>query len=401
MQLKLDEFVNGLPIQPLPPERDEFLWFKSPTPIDGRYREIRIRKPKGGFRTLFAPSNELKITQQKILEFLKSLQLPITVDIYGLKSGSYVNHANWHAKARWIFQFDVADAFPSVSRERLESALFKAVLQTCKGALTKAELARLEHPNVNPDDILKGNLTPELEHDLKRYLEYGVPIDQALRILARRYGYDGGSIPNPPRSNKQIWQLIRGAENEEDLHTIARKLTEKILRFCIYKGALPQGAPTSPMLFYIYLAEHLIIRRMSQVLGSERMQSCKAEISCYVDGFVVSSLKPLAADEKEKLLTVLREAGFEVNPRKTRERDVRHGAVRITGLHVDGSGKVRLSKRDVRRWRATIHCAAISGDPKLRQRVEGFIASARAIYDDNLPQQLAKPYALLQARQPM
>ena len=119
-------------------------------------------------------------------------------------------------------------------------------------------------------------------------------------------------------------------------------------------------------------------------------------VSCYVDGFVVSSHKPISLEIREKALEIFTEkSGFEINESKTRYQDCRHGAVMIAGLIVDGTGEIRLPQKTVRKWRGKIYQAAASKDPELIRQAKGLMGYSKFVYGKNIPGQLTRPYSLL------
>jgi RNA-directed DNA polymerase len=277
------------------------------------YREIKIPKKNGGYRTILIPSPELKRIQGKILRFLKKMYILRDSSVFGLRNGSYVDHARFHSDSRWIFAFDLKDAFPSVSIERVRPFLIQALRE-------------------------------------KMF------------------------------SLNQVWPMGKA----EELASLISELTT-------FKGTLPQGAPTSPFLFFLAIEETKLVTKLFYA-------SRPLKISCYVDGFVISGPHPPNAKIKEKIFRCIEGAGFEANLKKTRQFDCRQGTPLICGLRVDGEGKISLPKKTIRKWRGLIHQAAYISDPdikkRLAQKIRGFIGALKPIYGDKLPPQIAKPYDL-------
>lgn len=284
------------------------------------YREIKIPKKNGGYRTILIPSPELKRIQGKILRFLKKMYILRDSSVFGLRNGSYVDHARFHSDSRWIFAFDLKDAFPSVSIERVRPFLIKAL--------------REEMFSLN-----------------------------------------------------QVWPMGKA----EELASLISELTT-------FKGTLPQGAPTSPFLFFLAIEETKLVTKLFYA-------SRPLKISCYVDGFVISGPHPPNAKIKEKIFKCIEGAGFEANLKKTRQFDCRQGAPLIVGLRINGTEKrVSLPKKTVRKWRGIIHRATLTTDPcektDLAQKIEGFIASLKPIYGKDLPPQIKKPYLAFKTQNP-
>jgi len=277
------------------------------------YQEIRIPKKSGGWRTIMIPSPELKKIQRKILRFLQRMYILRDSSVFGLRSGSYVEHAKFHADSRWLFAFDLKDAFTSVGKEQVRILLRKT---------------------------FKERLIP---------LRYEWPDDKT-----------------------------------EEFICLITELTT-------YNETLPQGAPTSPLLFFLVIEESGLTAKL--FYASQPMK-----ISCYVDGFVISGSHPPNARIKEKIFRCIEKFGFEANFKKTRQFDCRQGAPLIVGLRINGTEKrVSLPKKTIRKWRGIIHRATLETDPerieKLKGKIEGFIASLKPIYPEKLPPQIAKPYS--------
>jgi len=268
------------------------------------YKEIRRYKGKGEYRIILVPSQELKMIQKRILRLLHetwSLNIMKIYGLYGLrkKGGCCVDHALSHSHDRWIFQFDIKNAFPSVRVSFLRE------------------------------------------------------------ILEKR---------------------------------IEKRFVDLIIDITTYKQSLPQGAPTSPFLFYLILSESGLFMELFKTIQSF---SYRINLSCYVDDFVASSNSLIPDSLQKELLDIVRSYGFEINDRKTRFQDCRHGAVMITGISVDGTGNIRLPKKTIRKWRGLILKAIYTKDLALEKRIDGFISSLKPVYGKKIPSQILKPYIKL------
>lgn len=324
-QITLDEWL-GLERKTVPEKFKRWQLWEAALPLINQYTQIKIPKRKGGDRIISIPPKELKKIQKGILRFLKELWRTWHLQIQGLYRGSYIEHARIHSKSRFVFQFDIKDAFPSVNIALLKKILYNRI---------------------------------------------------------RWESIDG-------------WKLVAN-EYEAD------QLADLIIALTTFKETLPQGAPTSPFLFYIYILETNLIGQLYRCcLYSCCPSGLEMEISCYIDGIVVSSQKPLPPDVRERMVKTVEKTGFKVNEKKIWHRDCRHGNPMITGISIDGNGKISLPKKKIRKWRGIIHRAG-KFDPdnlELRQKIEGFIASLKPIYGDKLPPQIEKSYLLLKQNKP-
>jgi len=295
-------------------------------PLQNEYQEMKIPKKGGGYRTVFAPSVELKRIQRKVLRYLRTIGAPryivmnspastsgSYVAINGLTCGSYVEHAKAHSLSRWILKFDLKNAFPSTDIATLREVLFQRVYESTRNV------------------------------------------------------------------------------------SLTQHRTDLIIQLTILQGKLPQGAPTSPFLFSLILGD--LFYRLSHCCTRGY------RISCYVDGFVVSGPKPISPEVQTKMFQILRGFSFEINEKKTKLLDCRHGAVMVTGLRVNGKGRVSLPKKKIRQWRGFINTVAneIENNPRMddelrkkMKRIDGFVASLKPVYGEILPPQIAIPYKYYQ-----
>lgn len=87
------------------------------------YETFKIPKGNGKMRLIEAPVEALKEVQRKILENIL-YRVPISPDCHGFVPGrSIVSHARLHAHQNELINYDIEDAFPSVSRSRARDAL--------------------------------------------------------------------------------------------------------------------------------------------------------------------------------------------------------------------------------------------------------------------------------------
>lgn len=135
----------------------------------------------------------------------------------------------------------------------------------------------------------------------------------------------------------------------------------ELVRLCCHRGALPQGAPTSPRL------SNLVNGLMDSRLAGAA-EACGAEYSRYADDIVFS----LPEDDPQAVRglislsrVIVAECGYRLN-RKKGPRVMRgHQRQWITGLVVN-DGTARLP-RETRRWlRAVEHRAALGSDANQR-----------------------------------
>ena len=321
-----------------------------------KYQIVRqIKKKGGGCRTIYVPSEPLKKIQKKILrrvfQKMESIRFARVSRVYGLlRGGSYIAHARVHKEAKWVFQFDLADAFPSADISVIKNALIQ-------------------------------KFTKELKA-FKNLLEYEAYYLKELNEKAgKKFSF---SIFAPFKEELQSFP--------DRFQKLPQMLGEWVIELTTFEGILPQGTPTAPFLFYLFLMESGILEEIERLLMRifpESQDRYKFEWSVYVDNFVISAQKPIPPATQKKVFEVLEKHGLKPNPRKTKFQCLLHGAPMITGLRI-ANGKVSLPKKKIRQYRGLIHQAIFN--PKLRKKVEGIIASIKPIYGENLPPQLQTPY---------
>lgn len=92
------------------------------------YQKFTIPKSSPGpGRSIEAPHETLKAVQRAILhQLLERVATP--PDIHGFVPGrSIVSHARLHLGQRQLLNYDLADAFPSISRQRVRHALERRI----------------------------------------------------------------------------------------------------------------------------------------------------------------------------------------------------------------------------------------------------------------------------------
>jgi len=114
--------------------RSTFREVREAQELINHYEMLKIPKKRGGYRTIYIPPDPLKKIQKRLYRsFFKEMWNLRRLGIYGLYPGtSYIEHVRKHQEAKWVFQFDLSDAFPSVNismlRQIIEKKLNKELL---------------------------------------------------------------------------------------------------------------------------------------------------------------------------------------------------------------------------------------------------------------------------------
>jgi len=165
-------------------------------------------------------------------------------------------------------------------------------------------------------------------------------------------------------------------------------VAELVLEKTTFQNTLPQGAPTSPFLFYLVMTEGGLFSKL-QSLCNHRWKT-----SCYVDNIVISGPKPPSLEEMKRIFEIIEKHGFKANKRKTHLFDCRQGAVLICGVSVNNDGEIRLPKRKIREIRGRIYRAIFSLTPDTIRQIHGLVGGTlKPIYGKELPPQISKLYS--------
>ncbi len=314
------------------------------------YRIVEIPKRRGGRRTIHIPQPLLKETQVILLKNFFKKVWPFYQPVFGIQGKtSHVDHARIHRASRWFFQLDIKDAFPSVDVEAIKKIILKRLEE-------EAEEFRVAHERIEEGELL--------------WEEGGHP-----KSLLEEKKLIQSSIFSPI-SVEQLLEL-------REKNGLCR-LTELILKLTTFEGVIPQGAPTSPYLFYLFLLMGGLVNKIVEICGGRYF------FSAYVDNFVISAERPIPEKVRKKIFEAIAESGFEVNNKKTQYQDIRHGSPLITGLSINGEGKVVLPQKKIEMIRGLIHRAIYSLE--LRPRAIGMVASIVPIYPEMSPPQIREPY---------
>lgn len=88
-------------------------------PPSKRYVAFQVAKKNGGNRQILAPSNGLKIIQQKLNRVLQAVYAPKACTHGFVLSRSIVSNARTHSKKRYVLNIDLKDFFPSINFGRV------------------------------------------------------------------------------------------------------------------------------------------------------------------------------------------------------------------------------------------------------------------------------------------
>jgi len=287
--------------------------------IKNHYKQFKIRKRNGrGFRTISAPSPRLKNLQRNLLEILVSKEiLWHRHGVYGFKRGKSIAdnalHHRIHDKLR-------ATAHRRNGNRRVP----------CRNILGKKYFFK--------------KLDPKCKADSRYEIQISCPASAVRVDIRNAFGTIGRTLVTKAFNKYLIC-------SSDDL--------ERIMQICLLDGVLPQGAPTSPLLLNMALADFdLYVRKLIKVKITSRFQ-CSIKYSRFADDIVVtSSVKDMAPKCIGIIEGVAKFIGLELKHRKTKIMK-RGSGIFITGINiVNSASHVSVSRRYRHKVRAAINeCA--------------------------------------------
>ena len=148
-----------------------------------------------------------------------------------------------------------------------------------------------------------------------------------------------------------------------------------------HNGRLPQGAPSSPLIF------NLAADGLDKILLTY-CRECGYGYTRYCDEIVVSSAQPISKERRSEIVQFCRQAGFKMAPEKVRYQESRWGVLEVNKVLVRGDGSLGLSNRKVvDNIRAMAHRLSLGGKVDARS-VAGKIGWVKCVDPDKLKTRL-------------
>lgn len=278
------------------------------------YRMYAIKKRSGGRRVIHAVASELFEVQQFLNLGVLQKCKPHSSSFAFHRGGGIRECAAKHCGARWIFQFDLMDFFHDIS----EIDVFEVFRRLGYARLLSFELARL--------------------CTTRRLPKYCV-----------RASYHGDE---PYWPDFWFWLNVLGAAGSPESTNWPRNLpyAERFGRV----GALPQGAPTSPMLSN--LATNTLDKRLHKYALENQLVYTR-----YADDLTLSAtyLSKKRGRIHRDVINIIRSSRFRENPRKLRIAGPGSKKL-VLGLLVDGDSP-RITKETYRRIDRLLYGALQNG----------------------------------------
>ena len=146
------------------------------------------------------------------------------------------------------------------------------------------------------------------------------------------------------------------AENSNGLTSFEAAL-EFLKLYCLApEGGLATGAPASPILFNIYAAV-LIDAPMRDLCEKFGLSYTR-----YLDDIVISSPNvPFGQKKRQQILSIIREAGFDISYKKTKVLDLQKGRITLCGFGLEIGGRIFLPRRYRQKLKGMLHAAVNLG----------------------------------------
>lgn len=236
------------------------------------YTTYRIPKTTGGYRTISAPNEELKLIQRQLNDALFLMKAYAHDSAYAYVNGrsckqALEKHAN--AGTKWFYKFDIKDFFPTCTKELLEAVL---PIVYPFNAMPKELLDKLLHIALKDNSLPQGSpLSPLLSNLVL------TPFDFSMYYSIKHFGgvytryADDILISLPERKELSFIQ-----------HLISKHLKEQVshnLKLNVEKSRCGSIAGSNWNLGLMLNKDHNI------TLGHKKKMELKAKINNFIFDF--------------------------------------------------------------------------------------------------------------------
>ena len=371
----------------VPFDLKQLTYYANPELRGKAYKEFKINKKSGGYRTIHAPENGLKSIQKCLALILQCVFEPHKAATGFVKNKSIVDNAKVHVGNHYVYNIDLKDFFQSIDQARVWKCLqlnpFKLIntnknqvfnqnnLKTGMRMLTTDYNERIFYTISNGvvsystflGDYMSyekriSNLLKINNNDVSTVIENNWVVQRLMRTpkeaaeIKNAVAADMDKYINSEENIKQLTKLLK--YNRLDIAglianiccakmDVERKNSKGDWKI-VKKNVLPQGAPTSPVL------TNVVCQRLDYLFTAVAKRF-GLKYSRYADDITFSSLHNVFQDKSPFLTEVQRviiDQGFNLKESKTR---LQVDGIRksVTGLVVNE--KVNVPKRYVKQLR--------------------------------------------------
>lgn len=354
----------------IPFELKQLAWHANPSVNFYRYASFRIKKKSSGTRRIHVPVKGLKAIQRVLNVILQSIFEPHKAAAGFTKGRSIVDHARIHESSNYVYNIDLKDFFPSIDQARVWKCF----------QLKPFNLGMIPEENIPETDLLEEG-TGSFLTDQGETVFFSV--SKMGTVSLDRYKGDYVRYKKRWTKAKKSTSLIKRTSIADELEMIAdaaiyiskqqkveatfrrRKLADILAALCctsmvverldvsgdfkkVRRNALPQGAPTSPII------SNIVCQRLDFLLTGVAARF-GLKYSRYADDITFSSMHNVYREGSEfltELQRVIKSQHFHTNVKKTRLQKPGYRQ-EVTGLVVNE--KVNVNQRYIKQLRMWLY----------------------------------------------
>jgi hypothetical protein len=302
--------------------------------LDKHYRIFYFKKKRGGKRKITAPDDDLKSVQKRILKFLldAGIESVFSSDVTGFRTKhTLVDNAMHHSKM-------ITYSSASMAYAEVKLKLPKSHVPDSQAYATRVKKYHKKHYHFLD---LTQEKTKATYFPLVRQLS---PQNAICMDIKDAFG----SVTQ---------ELLREGLTGIDIQLVKEDV-DRLVAIGTYKGSLPQGAPTSPLL--MNLALHPFDVYLTKLIFSKLNERFNVTFrySRFADDIVISTYsKGMACKCIPFVKSVGKVFGLRMHPKKTKIMGRKNG-IFVTGINiVNSASHISVSRKTRNKIRAAIHQA--------------------------------------------
>ncbi len=343
----------------VPFDLKQLTWYANPKLGRKRYTQFKIKKKSGADRIIHSPVNGLKALQKTLGFVLQCVFEPHKAAMGFVRDKSIVDNAKLHVGSNYVYNIDLKDFFPSIDQARIWKCL------------------QLKPFNLNIETTVEPKFMKWKDfHEKHLKTEESITFYKGKGRIYSQTPYGTIYVANNFDREKDKYILLGGSllktksgkSLEDTLWLVNRipttnrlEIANIIASLCctemeverkretgewekVKRNALPQGAPTSPVI------TNIVCQKLDFLLtGVAKRFGLK--YSRYADDITFSSMHNVYQPESEfikELDRIIGEQGFHIKECKTRLQKDGYRK-EVTGLLVNE--KVNVQKRYIKQLR--------------------------------------------------
>lgn len=344
-----------------PFELKQLTYYSNPKRSEKHYKYFKVKKKSGDFRMICSPNKGLKEIQRALALILQCVyEAPESATGFVIGK-SILDNAKIHTSQNYVFNIDIENFFPSIEKPRVW-----ACLKLKPFNLTNLNIeAPSEETGTGIETGIRNFVTDENERISYSYNDkegIRVILDENFknykkRLIRQKLNLvdDFKKYFNEDNNLKELSLLIESRQKLGNMISalsctqIAEiKVDENNKGKIFRKEALPQGAPTSPVL------SNIVCQRLDRRLTG-LAKRFGLHYSRYADDITFSSMHNVYQSDGEfikELERIVSTENFSINKSKTRLQRTGYRQ-EVTGLVVNS--KVNVKKRYVKQIRMYLY----------------------------------------------